>query len=81
MDTTARTKYMEECVVLDSSEILPLFGLIINVLLIKPNEPYFVCELLETAGFSSTFIDMLYRKPSLFPLHSASQKNYQIIIL
>ena len=43
------TKYAEGCVVvLDSSEVLPIFGIITNVLLIKPDEPYFVCELLQT---------------------------------
>ena len=48
------TKYVEGCVVvLDSSEVLPTFGLIINVLLIKPDKPYFACELLQTKEFST----------------------------
>ena len=47
---------MEGCVVvLDSSETLPIFGIIINILLIKPAEPYFVCEVLDTEEFSSHF--------------------------
>ena len=31
-------------VVLDISKILPVFGIIINILLIKLDEPYFVCN-------------------------------------
>lgn len=44
------TKYVEGSVVviLDISKILPVFGIIINILLIKLDEPYFVCELLHT---------------------------------
>ena len=36
-------KYVKGCVVaLDASEVLPIFGLIINILLVKPDMPYFV---------------------------------------
>ena len=46
------TKYVEgSVVVLDISKILPVFGIIINILLIKLDEPYFVCELLHTKEF------------------------------
>ena len=38
-------------VVLDSSEVLPTFGIIINVLLITLDEPYLVCEVLHTEEF------------------------------
>ena len=51
------TKYIEGCdVVLDSTKILPIFGMIINILLINSDEPYFVCEVLETEEFSSHFV-------------------------
>ena len=66
-------------IVLDSSDILRMFGLIINVLLIKFDEPYFV-NYWKLRDFPLTFTVMLYGEPSQFPLHSASQMNYQIII-
>ena len=47
-----RTKHVEgSIVVLDSSEVLPTFGIIINVLLITLDEPYLVCEVLHTEEF------------------------------
>ena len=67
---------MEGCiVVLDASEILSVFGVIINILLIKPDEPYFVCELLEIEDFRLTCTVLLSKEPSQFPLFSASQMN------
>ena len=63
------TKYMEGCaVVLDSSEILPTFGVIINVLLIKPDEPYFVCELLQTEEFSIHFHSFIVQRNKPIPI-------------
>ena len=60
-----RTKYVEGCVfVLDSSEVLPIFGVIINILLIKSDEPYFVCELLQTE-YTSTVLSS--KKTNQFP--------------
>ena len=48
------TKYVEESVVvLDSAGILSIFGMITNILLIKSDEPYFVCEVLNTKEFYS----------------------------
>jgi len=37
---------------LDSSEILIIFGLIIDILLIGNDDPYFVCEVMTTAEYS-----------------------------
>ena len=48
------TKYIEGCVVvLDISEILPIFGIIIDIILITANQPYLVCEVLYTKEFSA----------------------------
>ena len=48
------TKYIEgSVVVLDTSEILPIFGIIFNILLIKADQPYLVCEVLHTEEFSA----------------------------
>ena len=63
------TKYVEGCVVvLDSSEILPTFGVIINVLLIKPDEPYFVCELLQTEKYSTHFHSFIIQRDKPIPI-------------
>ena len=60
---------MEGCVVvLDSSEILPIFGVIINILLIKPDEPYFVCELLQTEEFSTHFHSFVMKRDTPIPI-------------
>ena len=49
-------KYVEDSVVvLDTSEILPVFGIIINILLINSREPHFACEQLHTEEFSVHF--------------------------
>jgi len=48
------TKYVEGCIVaLDSSEILPIFGIVLEILLVKENNPYFVCEVVTTQEFSN----------------------------
>ena len=52
----------------DTSEIIPIFGLIIDILLIKLDEPYFVCELLETEEFSSRFHSFVVQRPKLIPI-------------
>ena len=63
------TKYVEgSVVVLDSSEVLPTFG-IINIL----DEPYLVCEVLHTEEFYA------FTYTSQFLLFSASLMNCQII--
>ena len=63
------TKYVEGCVVvLDSTEILPIFGIIINILLIKPAEPYFVCEVLDTEKFSSHFHSFVVQRTKPIPI-------------
>ena len=63
------TKYVEGCVVLDSSELLPIFGvMIINVLLIKPDEPYFVCELLQTKEYSTHFHSFIMQRDKPIPI-------------
>ena len=63
------TRYVERCViVLDSSEVLPTFGVIINVLLIKPDEPYFVCELLQTEEFSTHFHSFVVQRDKPIPI-------------
>ena len=60
------TKYVEGCVVvLDSSDILPIFGMIINILLI---EPYFVCELLQTEEFSTHFHSFAVQRDKPIPV-------------
>ena len=43
-------------VVLDSLEVLPTFGIIINILLITLDEPYLVCEVLHTEEYLHAFI-------------------------
>ena len=55
-------------VVLDTSEILPVFGIIINILLIKPDEPYFVCELLHTEEFSAHFHCYIVKRDKPIPI-------------
>ena len=46
------TKYIEGLVVaLDSTEILPTFGITIDILITEANHPYFVCEVLYTEEF------------------------------
>ena len=63
------TKYVEGCVVvLDSSEILPKFGIIISVLLIKPDEPCLVCELLKTQEFSTHFHSYVVPRDKPIPI-------------
>ena len=60
---------MEGCVVvLDSSEVLPTFGVIINVLLIKPDEPYFICKLLQTEEFSTHFHSFVVHREKPIPI-------------
>lgn len=57
---------MEGCVVvLDSSEILPIFGMIINILLIKS---YFVCELLHTEEFYTHFHSFIVQRDKPIPI-------------
>ena len=75
------TKYVEGCVVvLDSSEILPIFGVIINILLIKPDEPYFVCELLQTEEFSTHFHSFIMQRDKLIPIVFCKPDNLIIIL-
>ena len=63
------TKYVEGCVaVLDSSEILPKFGVIINVLLIKSDKPCLVCELLKTQEFSTHFHSYVVQRDKPIPI-------------
>lgn len=63
------TKYVEGCiVVLDSSDILPIFGMIINILLIESDEPYFVCEVLDTEEFSSHFHSFIVQRTKPIPI-------------
>ena len=63
------TKYVEGCItVLDSSEVLPKFGVIINVLLIKPDEPCLVCELLKTQEFSTHFHSYVVQRDKPIPI-------------
>ena len=51
------------------NSILPWsFGMIINILLIKPDEPYFVCELLETKEFSSHLHSFILQRAKLIPI-------------
>jgi len=60
---------VEGCVVvLDASEVLPIFGLIINILLVKPDKPYFVCELLETEEFSSHLHSFILQRAKPIPI-------------
>ena len=47
----------------DSTKILPIFGMII--LLINSDEPYFVCEVLETEEFSSHFHNVVVQRDSI----------------
>lgn len=47
------TKYQEGSIVTLSSNTLPLFGRIINILVIDVDIVYFVCEMLETEEFNS----------------------------
>lgn len=62
-------KYVEGCVVvLDSSEALPIFGIIINILLIKSDEQYFVCEVLDTEKFSSHFHSFVAKRTKPIPI-------------
>ena len=64
------TKYIEgSLVVLDTSEIVPIFGIIFNILLIKADQSYLVCEVLHTEEFSAhlhSFIVTREDKP--FPI-------------
>ena len=63
------TKYVEGCVVvLDSSDVLLIFGVIINILLIKLDEPYFVCELLQTEEFSTHFHSFVMQRDKPIPV-------------
>ena len=62
------TKFVEGYVVLDSTEILPIFGMIINILLINSDKPYFVCEVLETEEFSSNFHSFVVWRDKLIPI-------------
>ena len=53
---------MEGCiVVLEASEILPVFGVIVNILLIKP-------ELLETEEFSSHLHSFIIQRAKPIPI-------------
>ena len=57
------TKYVEGCVVvLDTSEILPIFGIIINIILIKTDQPCLVCEMLHTEEFSAHFHSYIVKR-------------------
>ena len=48
------TKYTKGCVVvLDTSEVQPIFGIIIDIILITADKPYLVCEVLTTEEFSA----------------------------
>ena len=63
------TKYEEGSVVLlDSTGILPIFGMITNILLIKSDEPYFVCEGLNTEEFSSHFHSFIVQRNKPIPI-------------
>ena len=45
-------KYVEGCIVaLDSSQTLITFGIIIDILLMNEDDPYFVCEVLATEEY------------------------------
>lgn len=69
MGTKQGTKYVEGCiVVLDCSDILPIFGMIRNILLIKSDEPYLVCEVLNTEEFSSHFHSFIVKRTKLIPI-------------
>ena len=62
-------KYVEGCVVvLDSSEILPTFGVISTILFIKPDEPHFVCELLQTKEFSTHVHSFIVQRDNPIPI-------------
>ena len=64
-----QTKYVEGCVVVpDSSDVLPIFGVIINILLIKLDELYFVCELLQTEEFSTHFHSFVMQRDKPIPV-------------
>ena len=64
-----QNNYVEGCVVvLDSLEVLLKFGVIINVLLIKPDEPCLVCELLKTQEFSTHFHSYVVQRDKPIPI-------------
>ena len=55
MNWSKGTKYIKGCVfVLDTSEVLPIFGIVIDIIVITANQPYLVCEVLTTEEFSLT---------------------------
>jgi len=63
------TKYIEgSVVVLGSTEILPAFGLIIDILITKVDNPYFVCEVLYTEEFSVHFHSFVITRQTPIPI-------------
>ena len=67
--TIGGTKYVEGCVVaLDSSEVLLIFGIIIDILLIKEDEPYFVCEVMTTEEYSDHLHSYVLKRVSPTPI-------------
>ena len=70
--TWIKLKYVEGCIgALDSSQTLKIIGTIFDILLIKEDDPYFVCEVMTTEECS----DHLLQLPSYF----TNTKNWQII--
>lgn len=47
------TRYHEGSVVVLSSDILPTFGRIIDIVVVNVDNPLFVCEVFETEEFAS----------------------------
>ena len=73
------TKYVEGSIVVrNSPEVLPTFGIIINILLITLDEPYLVCEVLRTQEFLLIYMLLSFKETSQFLLFSASLMNCQI---
>ena len=63
------TKYVEgSVVVLDSSEVLPTFGIIINIVLITLDEPYLVCEVLHTEEFFAHLHAFIVQRDKPIPI-------------
>ena len=63
------TQYVEGCIVaLDSSEIITIFGMIIDILLIENDAPYFVCEVMTTEEYSDHLHSFVLKRVSPTPI-------------
>ena len=47
---------------LDTSEVIPIFGIVIDIILITADQPYLVCEVLTTEEFSAHLHSFVVKK-------------------